>query len=587
MFRLRRRLAVGLLACVAVLFTARFLIRAPDERYGTVIAIDLGTANSRVAVMKNGKMEILANDQGSLATSSYVAFTKEGRVGDSAKNQAAANPINTVFGVKRLIGRKFDQADVQADIERFPFTVVSKDNNPIIQVETHKGKQQFTPEEILAMLLTGMKEIAEGHIGSKVTHAVITVTANFNDGQRRATKKAGTIAGLKILRMIDEPIAAGMAYNLNMDAMDNERYIVVYDLGNTFDLSLLSIDGGFVEILSTISDPHLGGEEFDQRIVNYFVDLYNSENNVDISKDLHTIGKLKREVERAKNILSSQTSTHIEIGSFFEGKDFSATLTRAQLEELSMNLFQQTITYIDQVLQEAGMKKSRVDDVVLIGGASRIPRVQSLVEEYFDGKKVKDLTRDGALVIGAGEHAGIMSDGHGTVHPVLVNSSPLTLGIETAGGVMATLVPRHSSMPTRKSRIFSTTADNQGAVVIKVFEGERSMTKGNTLLGEFELAGILLASRGVPEIEVSFELIRGNTLRVFAVEKGTGKQESITIRKGRLSEEEVDSRVVDAAKFADEDKSSRERIDCNNLRGFSLSLKSLDGTGDSNCHDEL
>ncbi|TQV91720.1 78 kDa glucose-regulated protein precursor [Cordyceps javanica] len=589
MFRLRRQLAVGLLACVALLLTARFLMRAPNGKYGTVIAIDLGTAYSRVSVMKNGKMRILANAQGNIVTPSYVAFTKEGRlVGDSAKNQAAANPFNTVFDVKRLIGRKFDQADVKADIERFPFTVVSKDNNPMIQVETNEGKKQFTPEEILAMILTEMKEIAEGYLGSKVTHAVITVPANFNDSQRYATKKAGTIAGLTILRMIDEPIAAGMAYNLDMDVMDDERCIIVYDLGNTFDLSLLSIDGGFVEILSTTSDPHLGGEEFDQRIVNFFVDSYNSENNVDISKDFQAIGRLKREVERAKYILSSQTSTHIEIGSFFEGKDFSEILTRAKLEELNMNLFKQTITCMDQVLKEADIKKSRVDDIVLVGGSSHIPRVQSLIEEYFDGKKVKDLDRDGAIVIGAGEQAGIMSDGHWSVYLVLTESSPLTLGIETAGGIMSTLIPRHSPMPTRKSRIFSTTADNQRAVLVKVFEGERSMTRGNTLLGKLELAGIPLASRGIPEIEVSFELIRADTLQVSAVEKTTGKQESITIlRKGRLSEEEINRLVNEAANHADEDKASRERVDCNNLGDFPSSLKSLDGKGASNYHDEL
>ncbi|OAA74491.1 Heat shock protein Hsp70 [Akanthomyces lecanii RCEF 1005] len=589
MLHLRRRHAVGFLACVALLLTARFLMRAPNEKYGTVIAIDLGTAYSRVAVMKNGKIEILANDRGNLVTPSYVAFTKEGRlVGDPAKNQAAANPFNTVFGVKRLIGRKFDQADVQADIERFPFTIVSKNNNPIIQVETDKGKKQFTPEEILGMILTGMKEIAEGHLGSKVTHAVITVPANFNDSQRQATKKAGTIARLTILRMIDEPIAAGMAYNLDMDVMDNERHIIIYDLGNSFDLSLLSIDGGFVEVLATTSDPHLGGEEFDQRMIDFFIDSYNSENNVDISKDFQAIGRLKREVERAKYILSSQTSTHIEIESFFEGKDFSKTLTRVKLEELNMDLFKQTLTCIDQVLREANMKKSNVHDVMVIGGASHIPRVQSLIEDFFDGNKVKDLDRDGAIVIGAGEQAGIMSDGHWTVHPVLTDSSPLTLGIETAGGTMFTLIPRHSHVPTRKSCIFSTTADNQRAVVIKVFEGERSMTRGNTLLGTFELAGIPLASRGIPEIEVSFELTRANTLQVFAVEKGTGKQKSITIlRKGRRTEEEINRILIEAASYADEDKASRELIDCDNLGDFSSSLKSLDGKGDGNFHDEL
>ncbi len=388
--------------------------------------------------------------------------------------------------------------------------------------------------------------------------------------------------------MIDEPIAAGMAYNLDMDVMDDERYIIVYDLGNSFDLSLLSIDGGFVEVLATTSDPHLGGEEFDQRMIDFFIDSYNSENNVAISKDFQAIGRLKREVERTKYILSSQTSTHIEIESFFEGKDFSKTLTRAKLEELNMDLFKQTITCIDQVLREANMKKSNVHDVMVIGGASHIPRVQSLIEDFFDGNKVKDLDRDGAIVIGAGEQAGIMSDGHWTVHPVLADSSPLTLGIETAGGTMFTLIPRHSSVPTRKSRIFSTTADNQRAVVIKVFEGERSMTRGNTLLGTFELAGIPLASRGIPEIEVSFELTRANTLQVFAVEKGTGKQKSITIlRKGRLPEEEINRILIEAASYADEDKASRELIDCDNLGDFSSSLKSLDGKGDGNFHNEL
>ncbi|KAJ3495257.1 hypothetical protein NLG97_g3527 [Lecanicillium saksenae] len=588
MVRLRCRFVVGVLAYVALLLGARFLLQAPNETYGTIFAIDLGTAYCRVAAMKNGTMEMLVNKHGNPATPSYVAFTKEGYlVGDSAKNQAAANPFNTVFNVKRLIGRKFDQADVQTDIKRFPFTVISKKNHPIIKVNTKEGEKQFTPEGIVAMILAEMTEIAEGHLGGKVTHAVLTVPANFNDSQRQAVEKAGVIAGLTILRLIDEPIAAGMAYNTDMNVMENERYIIVYDHGAALHLSLLYINGGFVEILSTTNNPHLSGEEFDRRIVDFFVDLYNDENNVDVSKDLHAIERLKREVERAKCTLSSRTSAHIRIDSFFGGKDFSEILTRAKFEEVNADCFKQSIACIDQLLKEADMRQSSVGDIVLIGSASQIPSVQAVVEEYFDGKKIKDINRDGAILIGAGQQAEIMSDGCGIGHPVLMHASPLTLGIETAGGIMSTLIPRHSAMPTRKSRVFSTTADNQRSVIIKVFEGERSMAKGNTRLGEFELAGIPLASRGIPENEVAFELMQPNNLQVFAIAKSTGKQESITIVRQRLSEEEINRLVIDAANHAGEDKASRERIGRNNLGDFPSSLKSLDGKVESKYHDEL
>jgi len=558
-------------------------IRADEEKksdVGTVIGIDLGTTYSCVGVYKGGRVEIIANDQGNRITPSYVAFTKEGErlIGDSAKNQLTSNPTNTVFDAKRLIGRMYNDKAVQSDKKFFPFKVIEKSSKPHVEVETQEGKRQsFTPEEISAMVLTKMKKTAEEYLGTDVTHAVVTVPAYFNDAQRQATKDAGTIAGLQIMRIINEPTAAAIAYGLDKDK-EGEKNVLVFDLGGgTFDVSLLTIDSGVFEVLATNGDTHLGGEDFDQRVMDHFMKLYKKKTGKDIRKDNRAVQKLRREVEKAKRQLSSTHSAKIEIESFFEGEDFSETLTRAKFEELNNDLFRGTLKPVQKVMEDAELKKNEIDEIVLVGGSTRIPKIQQLVKEFFNGKEPsKGINPDEAVAYGAAVQAGVLSGEDDTGGLVLLDVCPLTLGIETVGGVMSKIIPRNSVVPTKKSQIFSTAADNQQTVSIQVYEGERPMTKDNHLLGKFDLTGIPPAARGVPQLEVTFEIDVNGILRVSAEDKGTGNKEKIEIKNdaNRLSPEDVERMIKDAEDFAEEDKKVAERaVAKNELEQYVYSLK--------------
>jgi len=551
-----------------------------DEKadYGTVIGIDLGTTYSCVGVFKNGRVEIIANDQGNRITPSYVAFTPDGDrlIGDAAKNQLTSNPENTVFDAKRLIGRQWKDKSVQNDLKYFPFKLINKKDKPHIQVSVKGEQKTFAAEEISAMVLSKMKEVAEDYLGTTVTHAVVTVPAYFSDAQRQATKDAGTISGLQVLRIINEPTAAAIAYGL--DKKEGEKNILVFDLGGgTFDVSLLTIDNGVFEVIATNGDTHLGGEDFDQRVMDYFMKLYKKKKGKDVRKDNRAVQKLRREVEKAKRALSSQHTTRVEIESFFEGEDFSETLTRAKFEELNLDLFRNTMKPVKKVLEDADLTKKEVDEVVLVGGSTRIPKIQALVKEFFDGKEPnRGINPDEAVAYGAAVQAGVLGGEDGGNDLVLLDVCPLTLGIETVGGVMTKLIPRNSVVPTKKSQIFSTASDNQPTVTINVLEGERSMVKDNHHLGKFDLTDIPPAPRGVPQIEVTFEIDVNGILRVSAEDKGTGKVEKITIKNddNRLSKEDIDRMVQDAEKFAADDQKAKEKVDAKNeLEGYAYSLK--------------